>query len=403
MDFKLSEEEEMRRKEFWDVCQELEKEKPTSMMGLGIVEWETEEEAVFEKRCRQEFAKRGWLRLGWPVEYGGAGTMMDRVFFDEATGYYGIPGVDMFGIGMIAPTLIEMGTKELKDRFLPPIGNGEVLWCQLWSEPNAGSDLANVSTTAIRKGDEYTINGQKTWTSFAHFADWGFGLFKSDLQARKHRNLSFILVDMKTPGITIRPLYYFSGMHLYNEVFFDDVHVPVENRVGEEGQGWQVTQAVAGFERSGAGMVTGLKRMLDNLIKYCNETEVGGRLLAHDPVIRNRLAEAACAIEAARTLAYYVADQQRRPGGLGLFEASAIKIFGSEVGEQMIASIGFDIMGTYGQVKHSKWAPQRGFWEDNCQWCFAAEVAAGTNEIQRNIIAWLGLGMPRPPRPAPKA
>jgi alkylation response protein AidB-like acyl-CoA dehydrogenase len=207
---------------------------------------------------------------------------------------------------------------------------------------------------------------------------------------------------MKTPGITIRPLYYFNGRHIYNEVFLDDVHVPVENRIGEDGQGWQVTQIMAGFERSGAGTIMVGKRMVDDLVKYCNETKVEGKLLAHDSVIRNRLAEAACEVEAARTLAYYVADQQRRPGGLGLFEASSVKIFSTELTER-IGALGADILGTYGQVKTSKWAPQSGFWEDEYQWCLALEIAAGTNEIQRNIIAWMGLGMPRPPRPIPKA
>jgi hypothetical protein len=403
MDFKLTEDEEKRRKEFFDVCREMEKERPPGARGLiASLEAEAPEAVAYDERCRQEFAKRGWLRIGWPAEYKGIGTMMDRVFFAEATGYYGIPGVDIFGVGMLSPMLIQAATKEIKDRFLPPIGNGEVLWCEGYSEPNAGSDLANVSTTAIRKGDEYIINGQKTWTSGAHRADWMFGVFKSDLQARKHHNLSFLLMDVKSPGITIRPLLYFNGTHIYNEVFFDDVHVPADQIIGEENRGWEITQLLLGFERSNVGAVMSLRRQLDDLVEYCNETKVGGKLLAQDSVIRNRLAEMACNIEACRTLAYYIADQQRRPGGLGLFEASAIKTFSGDLTECM-GVLGSDILGTYGQVKLSKWAPQDGQWESNPQDAFVLTISMGTNEIQKNIIAWAGLGMPRPPRPAPKA
>jgi alkylation response protein AidB-like acyl-CoA dehydrogenase len=318
---------------------------------------------------------------------------MDKVFFGEATGYYGVPGVDIYGVGMLAPVLLHAGSEEMKRRFLPSIGNGESLGCQLWSEPNAGSDLASLTTTAIRKGDEYIINGQKTWISFAHRADWGFGLFKTDPQGRKRHNLSFLVLDMKAPGVTVKPLYFFDGKHFYNEVFFDDVHVPVENIVGEENKGWQVAQILSGFERSNVGVVMTLQRQLEDLVKYCNETKVGGKLLAHDPVIRNRLAWAACEIEANRTLAYHIADLQDR-NQMAPFDASAIKVYSSELWER-VAALAADILGAYGQVKTSKWAPMGGAWESNLNSCFIASIGAGTNEIQKNVIAWFGLGMPK--------
>jgi len=402
MDFKLTEEQEKRRREFFDVCKELEKMKPEGIYTLmDAFEIDTEEGIACQEYCRKEFAKRGWPRLGWPSEYGGVGTAMDKVFLGEATGYYGVPGIDGFGVGMLAPMLIHEASEDIKRRFLPPIGNGEVLWCELWSEPDAGSDLASLSNTAIRKGNEYIINGQKTWTSFGHRADWGFGLFKSDLQGRKHHNLSFLLVDMRTTGITIKPLYYFDGRHFYNDVFFDDVHVPAENIVGEENKGWQVAQTLAGFERSNMGIVMALQRQVEDLVKYCNETKVGGKLLSQDPVIRNRLAEVACEIEANRTLAYHIADLQDR-NQMALFDASAIKVYSSELWER-VAALAADILGAYGQVKTSKWAPMGGAWESNLSTCLITSIAAGTNEIQKNIIAWLGLGMPRPPKPVPKA
>jgi alkylation response protein AidB-like acyl-CoA dehydrogenase len=203
---------------------------------------------------------------------------------------------------------------------------------------------------------------------------------------------------MKTPGITINPLEYMDGKHYYNEVFFDDVHIPAENIVGEEGKGWEVTQALAGFERSGVDAITSMQRMLEDLVKACNEIKVGGRLLAQDPIIRNRLAEAACEIEAGHALAYYVADQQRKPGGLGLFESSAIKVFSGELLERL-GALGTDILGPYGQVKASKWAIDKGFFESLYQTTFVLTISMGTNEIQKNIIAWYGLGMPRPLSP----
>jgi alkylation response protein AidB-like acyl-CoA dehydrogenase len=402
MDFRLTEEQEKRRKEFFDVCKELEKKKPEGTYTLmDAFEIDTEEGIAYQESCRKEFAKRGWLRLGWPSEYGGTGTVTDRAFLGEATGYHGVPGVDGFGVGMLAPMLLSEASEEIKRRFLPPIGNGDVLWCELWSEPNAGSDLAAVSTTAVRKGDEYIINGQKTWTSFAHRTDWGFGLFKTDPQGRKHHNLSFLLVDMKTPGVTIKPLYYFDGKHFYNEVFFDDVHVPAENIVGEENKGWQVAQTLAGFERSSVGIIMTLQRQLEDLVEYCNETKVRGKPLSRDPIIRNRLAEVACEIEANRTLAYHVADLQDR-NQMALFDASAIKVYSSELWERL-AALAADILGVYGQVKTSKWAPMGGAWESNINTCLITSIAAGTNEIQKNIIAWFGLGMPRPPKPTPQA
>jgi len=397
MDFKLSAEEEKRRKEFFDGCKELSKERPANFIqGL---------EADFEKanqpyvtRCRKEFAKRGWLRLGWPAEYGGVGSHMDRVFFGEARGYYGLPGVDIFGIEMLAPTLIAMGSKEVKDRFLPPIGRGEVLWCELYSEPNAGSDLAALTATAIRKGDEYVINGQKTWTTNAHNADWGFGLFRTDPQGRKRRNISFLLMDMKTPGITVNPLEYFNRAHLYNEVFFDDVHIPADQIVGKENDGWTVSQTLVNFERSNVLAVSAVRRMLETLVEYCNETKVGGKPLAQDPIIRDKLAEVATEIEASRTLAYYIADQQNRNQVAALFESSAAKVFIGDLYERL-GAIGTDILGSYGQVKASRWARQGGLWESLYQTAFVLTISMGTNEIQKNIIAWYGLGMPRPLSP----
>ena len=394
MDFKLTEEETKRRNGFFNVCRQLEKRQPPNWVDFGHDHYHDDEGWAYHTYCAKEFAKRGWLSLSWPAEYGGTGTMLDRTFFAEARGYYRIPGVDMQGIQLLAPTLLEFGTEEQKKEYLPPIAAADVAWCQLWSEPNAGSDLANVSTTAIRKGNEYIMNGQKAWATGAHYADYGFGLFKTDPNAQpKHRGLSFILLDMKTPGITIVPYLFMNITHSYNDVFFDDVHVPVENLLGKENDGWRVTRATANAERSGLDRIMELTRQLDDLVNYCNETKINGELLAKNPVTRNKLAEMSCEIEAARTLAYRVAwlqDQNK----LSALEASAIKVAMGDTVQRM-AFVGADILGPYSQLKYSKWAPLKGYYENAYQIAFSGVIAMGTNEIQRNIIAWAGLGLPR--------
>jgi len=393
MDFKLTDEQVKLRKEFYDVCKELEKKKPKGFAGLESV-YDTDEGWQYHLYCAREYAKRGWISIGWPSEYGGKGTIGDKVFFGEARGYYDLPGIDIFGPEMLAPTLLGVGNEELNKRFLPGIASGEVQWCELWSEPNAGSDLAALTTSAVRKGNEYVINGQKIWSTGAHRAHWAFALVRTDPHApKKQMGITFILFDMKTPGVTVKPLYYMDQAHVYNEVFLDDVHVPVENVVGQENEGWRVTQLLAGFERSSLGAIMMMLRQLEDLVKYCNQTKVGGQLLAKDPLIRNRLAQAACEIEALRCLGYRIADAQERNEMAG-FEASGVHILASELQERL-SWLGTDILGPYGQVKRSRWSPIDGWYEKWYQQSFILFIAMGTNEIQRNIISWYGLGLPR--------
>ena len=392
MDFRLTEEQTKRRNEFFAVCKELEKKRPLNWVGIEAM-YRDDECWEFHRYCAREFGKRGWLSLAWPSEYGGTGDMMNKVMFSEARGYHGLRGMDVFGVQMLAPTILHAGSEEIKRRFLPPIASAEVMWCELWSEPNAGSDLAALNATAIKKGNEYVLNGQKIWTTGAHRADWGFGVFKTDPEGKKHHNLTFLLLDMKTQGITIRPIPYMTGNPAYNEVFFDDVRVPAENVVGQENGGWAVVNVLAGFERSGIDQVMSMVRGVEELVKFCNETKRSGRPLSKDPIIRNRLAQLACELEAAHALAYRIADLQNQ-GEMALMDASAGKVLFSELGERL-AFFATDMLGPYGQVKHSKWAPLNGLWEDMFQECFVTTISMGTNEIQRNIIAWYGLGLPR--------
>ena len=392
MDFKLTPEQEKRRQEYHAVCRELALKAPHPILGEKTI-FGTEHGWKYFRHCSKEFAKRGWLSLSWPAEYGGAGDRMDQVLLAEAMGYNGCPGIDPFGVGMLAPTMLAVGSEELKKEFLPSIASAEVMWCELWSEPNAGSDLAALTSTAIRKGDEYIINGQKTWSTNAHNADWGFGIFKSDPEAKKHRNLSFLLMDMKTPGISVRPLYYMNDGHILNEVYFDDVHVPAKNLVGKENEGWAVVNVLAGFERSNMGAVAGMRRQLEEIVHYCNSTVVKGRPLSRDPMIRNRLGQLACEIEACGTLGYRIADQQNR-NEMGLMDASAMKVFSTEL-EERFAALVLDILGLSGQATAGRWANMGGHWINAYQESFVGTISAGTNEIQRNIIAWYGLGLPR--------
>lgn len=392
MDFRLTPEQEARRKEFYQVCEDLHKKKPASYFGIES-KYDNDECWDLHVYCAREFGKRGWLTLGWPKEWGGQGDMMDKVLFSEAVGYFGLPGVDDFGVAMLAPTLLAAASDEVKKRFLPGIASGETVWCELWSEPNAGSDLAALTTTALKKGDEYIVNGQKTWNSGAHKADWAFGVYRTDPQGKKHKNLTFMLCDMKSPGITVKSIPFMDGSHIYNEVYLDDVHIPSNQIVGKEGDGWAVVNVLAGFERSNMSLVYGLLSAVEHLVNYCNKTKRNGVLLSHDPIIRNRVAEIAIGIEAVRTLAFRIADQQSR-NEMGLMDAAAVKVFASELMEKM-AQIATDLLGPYGQVKFSKFAKMDGQWESMYQSCFVPIIAMGTNEVQRNIIAWYGLGLPR--------
>ncbi len=392
MDFRLTPKQEALRKEIYSFCAELDKKKPASYTGIEAKN-DIDECWEFHRYCAREFGKRGWLTFGWPEEYGGQGDMMDKVIFSEAVGYYDLPGVDEFGVAMLAPTLLAAASDEIKRKFLPGIASGETMWCELWSEPNAGSDLAALTTTALRKGDEYIINGQKTWNTAAHRADWAFGVYRTDPNAPKHRNLTFMLCDMKTPGITVKGIPYMDGSHIYNEVYLDDVHVPANQIVGKEGGGWAVVNVLAGFERSNMGLVYGLLSAIEQLAEYCNETKRNGVPLSRDPIIRNRLADLAIGLEAVRTLAMRIADQQSR-NEMGLMDAAAVKVFASELMEKM-ANMATDLLGPFGIVKFSKWAMMRGEFESMYMTCFVPIISMGTNEIQRNIIAWYGLGLPR--------
>ena len=391
MDFQFTEELERFRQEVRDF---LEKEIPPDWMAVEFnpeQELETEEDWAFCLSLRRKMAERGWLSLWWPKEYGGQGrSRIDYIILREEIFYRGAVGFDGLACIMLAPVLLAYGTEEQKRKHLTLIARGEVQWCQGFSEPNAGSDLASVTMRAREDGDYFVVDGQKCWTAMGQHADWGFFLVRTDPNAAKHRGLSFLLVDMKTSGITINPVYNLLGQRHWNDVFFDGVRVPKENLVGEKNRGWYVATSVLNSERVGIEQYAICRRALDRLIHYVKQKEP----LAKNPVIRQKLAALATEVEVCRLFCYHTAWMQDR--GLNpIHEASMGKSFADDVMVH-IADAGLQILGLYGQLgRGSKWAQLAGTIEATYLTYPPWTIGSGSQEIQKNIIATLGLRLPR--------
>src|SRR5712692_7371776 len=263
MELKFGEKEESLRQEVRSFLKEHIPENETAA-GLGH---RTDEEFEKARRFNTALAQRGWIAPAWPREYGGLGaSIYEQMVFNEEFGYYGAPdtGTRGFGVGMIGPTLIIHGSEQQKREHLPRITSGEAIWCQGYSEPGSGSDLASLQTRAVLDGDDFVVNGQKIWTSGGHRANWMFMLARTDPDAPKHRGISFFLLDVKnTPGVTVRPLINMHNRHHFNEVFFEDVRIPAKNLVGEENRGWYVGMTLLDFERSGIGTTAAHRRTLE--------------------------------------------------------------------------------------------------------------------------------------------
>lgn len=390
MDFTFTPDQQAFRRELLDF---LKQELPPDWEGES--EYGDDDDWAFTLQMRKKLAGKGWLTLGWPEEYGGAGaSVLTQTIFREEMAYHRAPGIDFWGITMLAPTLMIYGTEEQKQRFLPPVALGEVQWCQGYSEPGSGSDLASLQTRAVVDGDEYVVNGTKIWTSNAHRADWIMLLTRTDPDAPKHRGITFLLVDMKSPGVSIRPIVNMAGVHGFNQVFFDNVRVPIQNKVGEENRGWYVGATLLDFERSGVQYSAGARRLLAELVAFAKEETRDGRPVASQPKIRNRLADAAIEAEVSRMMSYSISYMQTH-GQVPNKEASMCKAFSAEM-LQRLAETGMSVMGMYGQLDvGSRWAPLKGRIERNFLTSHSATIASGTSEIQRGIIATRGLGLPR--------
>jgi len=350
-------------------------------------------------RWHRLLAGKGWVAADWPVEWGGTGwTVVQRYIFEEECGYAGTPPLVPFGLRMCAPVLFRFGTDAQKQRFLPPIYKGEVLWCQGYSEPGAGSDLAALKTRAVRDDGHYVVSGQKIWTTLAHYADWIFCLVRTDAGGGKRQEgISFLLIDMTSPGITVRPIMLLDGGLEVNEVFFDDVRVPAENLVHEEGRGWTVAKYLLGYERMGTGRVGQSKRELMRLKELAARQPKDGRPLLDDPRFRDRLTRVEVELMALEVTNLRFLDQLRRGGRPPGAEVSLLKIKGTEI-QQAITELMMQTAGPFAQAFRpldtaadfdaftATLAPR---------YCNLrkATIYAGSNEIQRNIIAKLTLGL----------
>ncbi len=319
---------------------------------------------------------------------------MMQVIYNEEMSYFRAPTQIGVGPDRLGPTIILYGTDEQKQRHLPSIASGERVWCQGFSEPGAGSDLASLQTTAAADGDSFIVNGQKIWTSLAHRADWCIALVRTDPEAPKHKGISYLLVDMRTPGVEVRPLIDMLGRNTFNEVFFDDARVPRDCLIGELNRGWYVAAATLDFERSGINRVVMGVRLYEDLAAYAAEARGDGARLRDNAGVRHKLAELAIEFQTGRLLAYRVASMQAK-GQIPNAEASMSKLYGSEL-QQRLAGAGMEILGLGGQLEQgSRWAPLGGGMEQFYLFASALTVAAGTSEIMRGIIAGRGLGLPR--------
>ena len=394
MDIQFTEREEDFRREIRDFLQET---LPEDWDPLGQAGQSAEERQDFTRQMTQALADKGWLTLAWPEEYGGqARPIMEQVIYNEEMSYKNVPGTELGtgAISWVGPVLMIAGTDEQKAEHLPPIARGERLWCTLYSEPGSGSDLASLQTSATRDGDDYVINGQKIWTSSAHVADWGWLAARTNPDAPKHRGISIFMLDMKSPGVSVRPIENMAGGRDFNEVYFDDVRVPSGNLVGQEDRGWYTLAVALDFERSGVGYSAGARRTLEALVKYAKQTGRYGKPLSEDPNVRRKLAQRFTETEIARWLAYKVAWMQSQDM-IPNAEASMSKMYGTEL-TQRVARTGMEILGMAGQVSQgSKWSPLEGHIQQLYLSSVSATIAAGTSEIQRNIVAQRGLGLSR--------
>ena len=397
MDFMFGEKEERLREEIREFAK---KELPPGWLSFMLEEEDRDEDWAFALSMSRKLSEKGWLTMSWPKEYGGMGASpWEQLVYCEEASYWGIPGTTMGigGIDWVGPSLMLFGPEEQKKKYVPMIASGEPdgVWCTAYSEPNAGCDFADIKTRAVKQGDRYIINGHKIWTSAAHRARWCWLAVKTDPKSpKKHQGISVFIVDMKSKGITVRPLENYAGYHLFNEIFFDDVSVPTANLVGKENNGWKQVMHALGFERgSVGGRGYGYnRRILDELIDYSREIGLFSQLK-----IRHKLADIAISLETQKILVYETTWKVSK-GIVPVYEPSRDKVFQDHILEEL-ATTGMEILGEYSQMdpihQHSKWTKIHGHIE-GLYWLFPGLLfAAGTDEVEMNIIGQFGLDLPK--------
>ena len=370
--------------------------KPTQVSPEGVKPEDDYKDAMI--RWQKKLYAKGWIAPGWPKEYGGTGwTVTQKFIYETERGAAGIPDVVPFGLKMVAPVIYTFGTEEQKAKFLPRILSSDDWWCQGYSEPGAGSDLAALSTTAEYAGDNYIVNGRKIWTTLAQYADWIFCLVRTTKDIRRQQGISFLLIDMKTPGITVKPIVSIDGKHSLNEVLFEDVLVPVANRIGEQDKGWTYAKALLAHERTGMAEVADSKRALRELKLRAAAEVNGGQAMIKNPIFQLRLSDIEMELMALeytelRVFASMAAGGQPGP------ESSLLKIKGTEI-TQASQELQLQLASYYGgalqgdldntELGHNFANEAR----RNYMYGRAATIYGGSNEVQRNVIAKAVLGL----------
>ncbi len=393
MDFRYSPAEEQFRQEvkIW-----LEANVPTDLRAGGDEDLVPHERWERQKTWHKKLYDGGWIGLWWPKEYGGRGaSVIEQAIFNEELGRLGVSsGVNMSGISLLGPTLMHWGTEEQKKRYLPTILPADEMWCQGYSEPGAGSDLASLQTRAVEDGDHFVVNGQKVWTSWAQYSDWIFLLVRTDPNAPKHQGISYLLVDMRSPGITVRPLTQINGDSEFNEVFFEDVRVPKNNLVGELNRGWMVAVTTLMFERVSTSNFYRFEKTLPQLYDVARHVELNGRPAIEDTSVRQQLAQFAIEAQAIKYNDLRRLTRQLKgmpPGPEGSFS----KITATELNLR-VCTFAMELLGPYAILeKGSLFAVDQARWAYRMLGARAGTIAAGTNEIQRGIVGERVLGMPK--------
>jgi alkylation response protein AidB-like acyl-CoA dehydrogenase len=389
MDLRFSSEDEQYRLKLrtW-----LEVNKPTAAPPA-----DQDADFAFRRAWQRKLYEGGWVGINWPKEYGGQGATLiqQAIYAQEMTRARAPQPANGLGIGIVGPTLMEHGTEAQKQRYIPKILNADEIWCQGFSEPNSGSDLASLQTKAVLEGDDFLVNGQKIWTSLGQYADWCILLVRTDTEAPKHRGISYLLVDMHSPGVTVRPLKQITGNSEFNETFFDNVRVPKENLIGGLNEGWRTAMTTLTYERGISSLATQvrIKQQLDAMVHYAGNTSRNGGSLSEDPMLRQDLAQAHIRVEI-MLLNLYRGITSRLRGQPAGPEASLDKLYWSEL-DKWMQELGMSLQGPYSQLMEGSEHAVNGNWQYNFLRSRAGTIYSGTSEIQRNIIGERVLGLPK--------
>lgn len=393
VDFDYTPQEEAFRQELrsW-----LEANLPEEYNPETFEQLEQDKRFEIQLKWQKKLFAAGWVGIHWPKEYGGRGTtVVEQTIYQQEMARVRAPGVaNPLGISIVGPTLMHWGTEEQKKRYVPKILSAEEIWCQGYSEPGSGSDFASLQTRAVEDGDYFVVNGQKVWTSYAHKAHRCILVVRTDPHAPKHKGLSYLLVDMKSPGITVRPLVQITGDAEFNEVFFEDVRVPRANIVGEKNQGWQVAVTTLMFERANFGIVYQLEPMLRRLAEVAKRLRINGHTAAEDPAVRQKLAQFHIEAQAIKYNGFRQLTRQLRGDPPGP-EGSIGKLAGSELNLRVV-HFAMELLGPYSQMAlgESK-GLDGGYWSRRALASRLYTIAGGTSEVMRNIVGDRVLGLPK--------